>query len=403
MNREREYAYLLTGLPGIGNASVNALMEAFGSFGAAMEADEEELLKVLPANRVKAVLEGRKNHKPLVPFEELTGRDIHMVLCTEKEYPKRLSMIPDKPYVIFYKGSLPTEDRPSVAVVGARECSEYGKYAAKIIGENMGRLGVSVISGMARGIDGISQKAALDAGGRSFAVLGSGVDICYPEDNRRLYDYLAKKGGIISSYHPGSPAIAKNFPPRNRIVSGLADVVIVVEAREKSGTFITVDMALEQGREVYVVPGRITDRLSVGCNRLWKQGASIFLSVEEFTEELMEIWERKQGAGRSGFRGADALREGDGSVGNAAAVGNKQSDDFTGTQQSFFTSHASQILPADLAPVYDLLDFYPQSVSDLLHRADSSLQFVELNRRLMQLCVLRVASQVSPGYFVKKM
>ena len=170
---------------------------------------------------------------------------IRVVERGERDYPARLLEIPDPPERLYVLGRLPEENLPSVAIIGARECSEYGSYVAARLGECMGRNGIQVISGMARGIDGIGQTAALDAGGSSFAVLGSGVDVCYPARNRRLYERLRERGGVLSEYPPGTPALSRNFPPRNRIVSGLADAVVVVEAREKSGTLITVDMALE--------------------------------------------------------------------------------------------------------------------------------------------------------------
>lgn len=139
---------------------------------------------------------------------------------------------------------------------------------------------------MARGIDSISQEAALQAGGRTYAVLGCGVDICYPKSSRRLYEQILEQGGILSTFPPGTEPIKRLFPERNRIVSGLADVILVVEARQKSGTFITVDMALEQGREVYAIPGRLTDRLSDGCNLLLQQGALIAVSPKDLLQHL---------------------------------------------------------------------------------------------------------------------
>ena len=152
----------------------------------------------------------------------------------------------------------------------------------------MASRGITIISGMARGIDGIAQTAALDAGGRSYAVLGCGVDICYPEENRSLYDRLLQQGGILSEYPPGTPPEARLFPLRNRIISGLADAVLVIEARKKSGTLITVDMALEQGRDVFALPGRVSDSLSDGCNRLIRQGAAPATCPEDLLEYFFE-------------------------------------------------------------------------------------------------------------------
>ena len=173
---------------------------------------------------------------------------------------------------------------PAAAIIGARLASGYGREQARRFARRLASRGITIISGMARGIDGIAQKAALDAGGRSYAVLGCGVDICYPEENRELYDRLLQEGGIISEYPPGTYPEARLFPQRNRIISGLSDLVLVIEARKKSGTLITVDMALEQGREVYALPGRVSDALSDGCNRLIRQGAGPATCPEDILE-----------------------------------------------------------------------------------------------------------------------
>lgn len=171
-------------------------------------------------------------------------------------------------------------------MVGARKNSDYGQCMAEHFAERMAQNGVSVISGMAIGIDSYSQRAALRAGGASYAVLGCGADVVYPPSNRRLYEDLLEKGGVISEYPPKVQPLPKLFPQRNRIISALADAVLVVEAREKSGTLITVDMALEQGKEVYVVPGRCTDSLSRGCNKLLRQGAVAAIEPEDILEDM---------------------------------------------------------------------------------------------------------------------
>jgi DNA processing protein len=183
---------------------------------------------------------------------------------------------------------------PAVALIGARKCSGYGAAMAKLLGQVLAERGIAVVSGMARGVDGIGQKAACEAGGVTFAVLGCGVDVIYPAENKELYRQILTCGGIISEYIPGTAARPSLFPPRNRIISGLADVVVVVEAGEKSGTMITVDMALEQGREVYALPGRLVDRLSSGCNQLIKHGAGMVLSLEEFADDILAEWQSRQ-------------------------------------------------------------------------------------------------------------
>lgn len=220
----------------------------------------------------QALLNARRQEPDRIE-EELTRAGIGFVSALEEGFPEKLREIPDPPFGIYYKGSMPAENEPAAAIIGARLASGYGREQARRFGRQIGARGISVISGMARGIDGIAQKAALDAGGKSYAVLGCGVDICYPEENRELYERLQQQGGVLSEYPPGMLPIAKLFPPRNRIISGLSDLVLVIEARKRSGTLITVDMALEQGREVYALPGRVSDALSDGCNRLIRQGA----------------------------------------------------------------------------------------------------------------------------------
>lgn len=315
----------------------------------------------------------------------------------EPEYPERLKNIPGAPEELYVLGKLPEEDRLSVAVIGARDCSEYGKYVAREIGAVLGRNKISVVSGMARGIDGISQEAALNAGGSSFAVLGCGVDVCYPEANRQLYERLKVSGGILSEYPPGSPALAWHFPPRNRIVSGLADVVAVIEARVKSGTLITVDMALEQGREVYAAPGRVTDRLSDGCNRLIRQGAGILLSPEEFLRELLE-GEIGKAARRLSVEGRREKKEGE--EWKEKEGGERASDkgDSAGKGKA---DEVSAGRSPELAAVLEALDFTPQTPEQIRERLPKEYQDKQIITYLMRLCMESLAIQVSPGRFCR--
>lgn len=226
-------------------------------------------------------------------YEDMQNCGIVFYPFYHPEYPKRLLDIPDRPFGVYVKGKI-RDDGPRVAVVGARDCSPYGSYVAETFARGLAEMGLLVVSGMARGIDGIAQKAALDANGSTCAVLGCGVDICYPASNEALYREICSNGAVLSEYPPGTKPQPSLFPPRNRIISGLADAVLVVEARRKSGTSITVDMALEQGKEVFVIPGRITDRLSDGCNNLLLQGATIALSPAQVAEEIRTIWEQNR-------------------------------------------------------------------------------------------------------------
>ena len=231
----------------------------------------------------------RKNNVDLEKEQDyLVNNNISLCAFWDEDYPQTLFDIPDYPFCLFYKGSLPLPEIPSVAIIGSRSCSEYGIHMAKELGKAIANYGINVISGMARGIDGVSQRAALNAGGSSYGILGSGVDICYPKENQPLYDELIKNGGVISEYYPKTQPLSINFPQRNRIISGLSDALVVVEARKKSGTSITVTMALEQGKDIYAVPGRLTDNLSLGCNNLIKDGAGIILDPDEFAKSFLE-------------------------------------------------------------------------------------------------------------------
>ncbi len=234
-------------------------------------------------NSLQVLLQERKQEPERIE-EELKKAGVRFVAALEERFPQKLKEIPDPPFGIYFKGRMPEENEPAAAIIGARLASGYGREQARRFGRRIGARGIAVISGMARGIDGIAQKAALDAGGKSYAVLGCGVDICYPEENRDLYEQLLQEGGVLSEYPPGTFPDARLFPPRNRIISGLSDLVLVIEARKKSGTLITVDMALEQGREVYALPGRVSDALSDGCNRLIRQGAGAATCPEDILE-----------------------------------------------------------------------------------------------------------------------
>lgn len=193
----------------------------------------------------------------------------------DKLYPDKLRNISAAPKQLYVLGKLPDENKKSVAIVGARKASNYGRQMAYEYARVLACHDVQIISGMAAGIDASAHEGALAAGADTFAVLGSGADVCYPKSNLDIYNKIQKKGGIISEFCAGSEPLAWHFPVRNRIISGLSDIILVIEAREKSGSLITADSALEQGKDVFALPGRVDDELSKGCNRLIAQGAGI--------------------------------------------------------------------------------------------------------------------------------
>lgn len=284
---QRIYAAWLDTIYWVTSETKYRLLDMAGSAQKVYEMEEGRLAAVMGLKGCDRFLEQRKRYKPQKVWNYLVEIGVRYTYCQASDFPGRLAEIPDPPFGIFYKGRLPDESVPAVAVIGARKCSDYGRVMAEKFARGFAERGVDVISGMAAGIDGISQAAALKAGGRSYAVLGCGVDIAYPRSNEALYRQLVESGGVLSEYPPQMEPRPALFPPRNRIISALADVVLVVEAREKSGTLITVDMALEQGREVYTIPGRCTDSLSMGCNRLIRQGAAVAVTPEDIIDDML--------------------------------------------------------------------------------------------------------------------
>lgn len=258
--------------------------------------DEEALFKVSEAAIEKeqeltptvreVLLAARKDDSWRQSYERFREQETRLICWDDAEYPEKLREIYDPPYCLFVKGSLPPPDRKAVAVVGARGCSPYGETVACNLGKQLALHGVSVISGLALGIDGAAHRGTLEGKGATYAVMGCGVDVCYPASHQKLYKRICETGGVLSEFAMGSKPRQAFFPIRNRIISGLADAVVVVEARRRSGSLITADRALEQGKCVYAVPGRISDSLSSGTNWLLSQGAAPFYSMEEFLIDL---------------------------------------------------------------------------------------------------------------------
>lgn len=285
--REKVYLYWLSRIDGIGAVKVKKLLEYTGSFEAIYNMKKQDLERLLflkgdDAERIekgKALLEQRR-----IEYGALAGEGIRFIMAGEAEYPRRLENIYAMPMWLFVKGRLPDDHRPTVAVVGARSCTSYGRQVAEYLCRVLAENGIQTVSGLARGIDGAAHRGTVNAQGASYAVLGSGVDYCYPRENLSLYHVILETGGVISEYGPGEKPASGHFPARNRIISGLADAVIVVEARKKSGSLITADQALEQGKEVFAVPGRVNDLLSEGCNSLIKQGAALLQSPEDILD-----------------------------------------------------------------------------------------------------------------------
>jgi DNA processing protein len=216
----------------------------------------------------------------------MMAQHIEILTWDDKLYPTRLKEIDQPPPVLYLRGELTTEDSWAVAVVGTRRVSAYGRQVAEEVASFLATNGVTVISGLARGVDAIAHQSALKAGGRTIAVLGCGVDRIYPPENAQLAEKIMTGGALVSDYAPGTPPDAANFPPRNRIISGLSTATVIVEAGETSGALITAQFAVDQGREVFAVPGNIYAPQSKGTNRLIAQGAHPMLSVRDLLDVL---------------------------------------------------------------------------------------------------------------------
>lgn len=282
------YEYWLARVHPLSNQKKQKLRACIGSAKEIYYIEETQIYQLdFLTKKDQAVLaEAKKELRLEETYRALEEHRIRFLPYFDKEYPGRLRKALSPPYALYVKGRLPEEEKVSVAIVGARKCTPYGEEMALAYGERLAEAGIQIISGMARGIDGAAQRGALNGGGRTYGVLGCGVDICYPREHRGLYCDILKEGGLLSEQLPGEPPLAGYFPARNRIISGLSDLVLVMEAKERSGSLITADMALEEGKDVFALPGLATSPMSRGCHRLIAQGAGILLSPEDLLEML---------------------------------------------------------------------------------------------------------------------
>ena len=279
----------------LGGPARQALLEHFGSPEEVYYAEPGDLLQVegITADQVQAL--GNKSlDRAQSILEECARKDIFLLTAQDALYPQRLKNIYDPPLLLYGRGSMPLfDEEAAVAVVGTRSCSPYGIRTAERFGFEMSKQGGLVVSGLARGIDAASQLGALRAGGLTAAVLGCGVDVVYPPENDRLYEDGAASGVLLSEYPPGAEPFGWHFPARNRILSGLCLATLVVEAPEKSGALITAATALEQGRDVFAIPGPLDAEGSVGCNRLIRDGAGLATESWDILREYQSRYPHK--------------------------------------------------------------------------------------------------------------
>lgn len=343
-------------LPGIGPLMFKRLLDSFGSPENVFAATRQELVKTegLPEKSIRAIMQADFSDaaKKVTAFCARSG--CRIITLDDKEYPYRLARIPDPPPYLYAFG-LDLTTAPAIAVVGTRNPTRYGVSMARRLSGDLAAMGFIIVSGMARGIDSAAHVGAMDAGGKTVAVLGSGISVIYPPENRKLYYRIAENGTVISELPATEPPHAYNFPSRNRIISGMSLGAVVVEAARKSGSLITAKLAAEQGREVFAVPGNINSYKSTGAHDLLKQGAKLVEKAEDVVEELAPLLV-------SGYAEYGGFT-------NSSKDGPGKNPDLT----------------AEEARVYDALDPYPAHIDELggkLAMDSGSLLAVLLNLEL---------------------
>lgn len=286
---------VLKAIPDISDNLYKRLVEKFGSPKEVFEAKEKELAQVPEIRRdaVRAIMGGTVDVTE--ELERIKRHRIDIITLNDESYPESLKAIYDPPPLLYVKGKIKREDRNAIAIVGSRRATTYGRLTAQRLSSQLAAQGITIVSGMARGIDSEAHKGALAVGGRTIAVLGCGIDVIYPPENRALEERIASSGAVITEFPFGTRPFAGNFPKRNRIISGLSLGVIIVEAAEKSGALITARLALEQGREVFAVPGSTTSPYSKGTHNLIKEGAKLVENIDDILEELESLIQVRRG------------------------------------------------------------------------------------------------------------
>ena len=283
-------------IKGIGAVRMQALIQHFGDLEIAWKASAADLVEAgLGRKVIERVIQARAEVDLIKLWEKIESQGIKILTWQDESYPGQLKEIDQPPPVLYIRGEYLPDDLFAVAIVGTRRVTAYGRQITEEMSSFLAANGITVISGLARGVDAIAHQSTLKAGGRTIAVLGSGVDKIYPPEHRGLAEQMMERGAIISDYALGTPPDASNFPPRNRIISGLSLAVVVIEAGETSGALITAEFAAEQGREVFAVPGSILAPQSKGTNKLIQRGALPLLSMNDFMQalDLTRVGEQK--------------------------------------------------------------------------------------------------------------
>ena len=290
MLTERDTLIFLNSLS-IGNGNIIKIIEYFDDIREIWTIKESifKKIQIIKPEIIDKILNNRNNNYLGDLTNRLNSLNIDIITVLDENYPDRLKYIYDKPAVLYAKGNYSIEDNLAIAIVGSRKATAYGKWACEKFTKELVNLGVTIVSGLAMGIDSVAHKAAIEAGGRTIGVLGNGIDVVYPKNNTSLYNEVAKNGVVFTEFPLGTQPFNYNFPQRNRIISGLSIGVIVIEAKEKSGSLITAHLALDQGKEVFALPGNINSIYSGGTNRLIKDGARPLLDIDDIIEEIYEL------------------------------------------------------------------------------------------------------------------
>lgn len=288
--KEKASICMLHSVKGVGHRSLIKIQEKFGSWHRFLHLNGAQLRQSsLPTEVLDEIIALRQRFDSESFLAQLESRDIGVTVIADHYYPQALKYIANPPVILYYRGHIKEVDSFSLAVVGCRAATPYGKHTARNLGQALAQYQITVVSGMARGIDREAHLGALEGQGLTIAVLGSGIDVVYPRENKALYDQIKREGLIISEFAPGTHPEPRNFPIRNRLISGLAQGVVVVEARIKSGALITADFALEQGKDVFAVPGPINSPPSLGPNRLLQQGAIMYTDISDIIQEYPHL------------------------------------------------------------------------------------------------------------------
>jgi DNA processing protein len=302
---DREALIALNMMQGVGPVTVRELVKGLGSAAAIWTASARELLAIPGAgsNIVGKIVDQRSRTDPVQEIEAARQAGIQIVVEGDPDYPEGLKTLHDPPLALYVRGALKPQDRHSVALVGSRKATHYGRLVAERLGFDLAQSGFCVVSGLARGIDTAAHQGALKAQGRTVAVLGGALDCLYPPENKPLADQMAEAGAVLSEFPMGREPDRTTFPMRNRIVSGMSLGVVVIEANLTSGAMITANQALDQGKPVFAVPGRIDSDASRGCHALIRSGAQLVESVEDILVEFEQLLPRKQGVNSRGGPG----------------------------------------------------------------------------------------------------